>query len=105
MISYLLQQAFLHPDSIMQRQYNSHQVPEPPGDPGVQNTDSSPASLEQRHHVPNWSHPDVPQQYYLPSYSAQALKTFAPQQMAYTPDAAMVPIQSLQPVKSFVVSV
>ncbi|KAI7821412.1 hypothetical protein BC939DRAFT_478391 [Gamsiella multidivaricata] len=43
-----------------------------------------------------------PQRVILPSYSTQALKTFAPQQMAYTPDAAMVPIRSLQSEKSFV---
>ncbi|KAG0312641.1 hypothetical protein BGZ99_009359 [Dissophora globulifera] len=37
-----------------------------------------------------------------PTYSVQALKTFAPRQMSFTPDAAMVPIQSLRLEKSFV---
>lgn len=40
------------------------------------------------------------------TYSAQAMRTFAPQQQfpVVTPEAAMVPIRSLQPEKSFVVS-
>ncbi|KAF9560085.1 hypothetical protein EC968_006360 [Mortierella alpina] len=44
----------------------------------------------------------VPQIPTMPSYSNQALKTFAPEQMAYVPDACMVPIRSLQPGKVFV---
>ncbi|KAF9105743.1 hypothetical protein BGX27_009480 [Mortierella sp. AM989] len=39
----------------------------------------------------------------LLTYSAQARKTFAPQQMNCAPDAALVPIHGLQPLKSFVV--
>jgi hypothetical protein len=46
----------------------------------------------------------VPQIPIMPSYSNQALKTFAPEQMTYVPDACMVPIRSLQPGKVFVVS-
>ncbi|KAF9205859.1 hypothetical protein BGZ49_003414 [Haplosporangium sp. Z 27] len=38
----------------------------------------------------------------VPTFSAQARKTFVPQQIGYTPDAAMVPIRALQPLKSFV---
>ncbi|KAF9964341.1 hypothetical protein BGZ70_006602 [Mortierella alpina] len=44
----------------------------------------------------------VPQIPKMPSYSNQALKTFAPEQMSYVPDACMVPIRSLQPGKVFV---
>ncbi|KAF9287049.1 hypothetical protein BGZ68_002317 [Mortierella alpina] len=43
----------------------------------------------------------VPQMPTMPSYSNQALKTFAPEQMSYVPDACMVPIRSLQPGKVF----
>ncbi|KAF9585384.1 hypothetical protein BGW38_002614 [Lunasporangiospora selenospora] len=39
----------------------------------------------------------------VPSYSLHALRTFAPLPMHFTPDAAMVPIQHLQPEKCFVV--
>ncbi|KAG0359501.1 hypothetical protein BG005_000661 [Podila minutissima] len=38
----------------------------------------------------------------LPTFSAQALQTFAPRQLGVTKDAPMVPIQSLQPEKAFV---
>ncbi|KAG0209979.1 hypothetical protein BGX28_009758 [Mortierella sp. GBA30] len=38
----------------------------------------------------------------VPSYSNQALRTFAPKQMSYVPDACMVPIRGLQPEKTFV---
>ncbi|KAF8924292.1 hypothetical protein BGZ58_001956 [Dissophora ornata] len=68
----------------------------------------------QKYAPPSMYHPHLPcasqpppaysvQRPTIPSYSAQALKTFAPQQMAYTPDAAMVPIHSLRSEKSFVV--
>ena len=39
----------------------------------------------------------------LPTFSPQALQTFAPRQLGVTNDAPMVPIQSLQPEKAFVV--
>ncbi|KAF9897641.1 hypothetical protein BX616_005232 [Lobosporangium transversale] len=38
----------------------------------------------------------------LPSYSTQALRTFAPPQMGFSPDAAIVSIRDLQPQKAFV---
>ncbi|KAF9401390.1 hypothetical protein BGX21_001817 [Mortierella sp. AD011] len=38
----------------------------------------------------------------LPTFSPQALKTFAPQQLNCAPDAHMVPIHCLKPVKSYV---
>ncbi|KAG0083477.1 hypothetical protein BGZ93_001783 [Podila epicladia] len=38
----------------------------------------------------------------LPTFSAQALQTFAPMQLGITKDAPMVPIQSLRPEKAFV---
>ncbi|KAF9314760.1 hypothetical protein BG003_003873, partial [Podila horticola] len=38
----------------------------------------------------------------LPTFSAQALQTFAPRQLGVTNDAPMVPIQCLQPERAFV---
>lgn len=110
---------------MQSHQHNSCQVPDPRSDSGAQSSHDLSTVLDQGHQVPIWGHPPamlkfqpysryraqippapphVPQQHSPPSYSAHALRTFAPQQMAFTPDAAMVPIQSLQPVKSFVVS-
>ncbi|KAI8355465.1 hypothetical protein B0O80DRAFT_528664 [Mortierella sp. GBAus27b] len=106
---------------MQNHQQMSYRASEPRADSGPRCIQPPPTPYDQGHQVPIWDHPPrtcqpcapykaqvpsaqahVPHQHCPPSYSAHALKTFAPQQMAYTPDAAMVPIHSLQPVKSFV---
>ncbi|KAG0337510.1 hypothetical protein BG004_007613 [Podila humilis] len=91
-VSYRPPRPYQFQNQLQQNQYQHHTLYQP-----AQITRPSPHLPEGTKLSKGWRAPSMG-----PAFSPQALQTFAPRQLGFSPDAAMVPIQSLQPEKAFV---